>query len=225
MAMPTTPPRAPSARALLVLSVLAGCGGPPPLGDASVPDAALDGPGESARVSVTLEVEPESLEDDTTLERLVLGVREVRAPNDRANVVARVERAIDLGTGSAEIMLTTATPGVYGEIEIELATGAWGPGLELVLVEPDRRIELVLEQRVEIEGRCGAPVELVAGSTLAFHARLDLASVAHVLRERALPAPVDGLIRVDADTAPAVVSEVVEELRRLELDCGEDDDG
>jgi hypothetical protein len=175
-------------------------------------------------VSVTLEVEPESLEDDTTLERLVLGVREVHAPNDRANVVARVERSIDLGTGSAEIMLTTATPGVYGEIEVELVRGAWGPGLELVLLEPGRRIELVLDQRVELEGRCDAPVELRAGGTLGVRARLDLASVAHVLRERDLPAPIDGVVHVDAESAPAVISEVIEELGRLELECNDEHD-
>lgn len=225
MALPTTPPRAPFARALLVLSVLAGCGERPSAGDASLADAALDGPAESARVSVTLEVDPESLEDDTTLERLVLGVREVRAANDRADVVARVERPIDLGTGSADVMLTTATPGVYGEVEVELVRGEWGPSLELVLAEPDRLVELVLDQPLEIEGRCSAPVELVAGGTLGFRARLDLASVAHVLRERELPAAIDGVIHVDAESAPEVVSEVIEELRRLEVACDEDDDG
>jgi hypothetical protein len=67
------------------------------------------------------------------------------------------------------------------------------------------------------------PLELGAGATLTLDARVDMAAVAHVLRERELPAPIDGLIVVDERSAPAVVSEIRSALRRFSVDCDDDE--
>jgi hypothetical protein len=120
-------------------------------------------------------------------------------------------------------MLTDATPGVYAEIELDLAAGAWGPALVVELREPERRIRVELDGSFRIEGRCGAPLELGAGATLTLGARVDIPLVAHVLRESTLPEPIDGVIVVDERSAPAVVAEIRNALRRLSVDCDEDD--
>jgi hypothetical protein len=63
---------------------------------------------------------------------------------------------------------------------------------------------------------------LAAGSSLALSARLDIAAVAQLLRERELPPPIDGVIVVDRESAPSLVSAARDALRDLELSCDDD---
>ncbi len=214
-----------NARGIAALALaISACGPPVSLADGGAVDAATDGPGPSARVAVTLEVDPETLEDDTTLERLTLGLVLVRAPNDRGDVSMRVERALDLLASPVEIMLEGATPGVYGEVEVEAGAGAWGAGLDLVVREPTRQIAVRLDESIRIEGRCDTPLELAAGHTLGARLRVDVGGVAQALREADLPPPIEGVIRVDAASAPDLVLEIREHLRRAELDCDDVDE-
>ena len=222
------PPNAPSAWfGVLALAGALGasaCGGPIGTTDASRADASTDAPGvPPARVSLHLSVDLEALEDDTVLDHAVLGLAAIHAPYDRGRLEAVPAQAYELVGGPVEIMLTDATPGVYAEIELDLAEGAWGPALLVELREPERHIRVELGGAFRIEGRCDVPLELGAGATLTLDARVDMAAVAHVLRERELPAPIDGLIVVDERSAPAVVSEIRSALRRFSVDCDDDE--
>lgn len=207
-----------------VLAVLGGCGGPTGDTDASRPDASADAPGAPpARVALHLSVDLEALEDDTVLDHAILGVDTIRAPYDRGRLEARPAQAYELVGAPPEIMLTDATPGVYAEIELDLAEGAWGRALVVELHEPERHIRVELGGSLRIEGRCDVPLELGAGATLTLDAHVDVAAIAHVLRERTLPAPIDGVILVDERSAPLVASEIRTELRRFSVDCDDDD--
>ena len=188
--------------------------------DAGRGDAARDAD-ESAHVSVELSYDPEALEDDTTVERLSLGVLEVRAPNDRGDLVTEIAMNVELSAGPAEVMLTSVAPAVYAGLEVDLAPGAWGSALVLHLREDERRIELTLTGPLTLVGRCDSPVALEPGRELALRAELDTTEVAHLLREAVLPAPIDGVIRVDASSAPALIERVSMELRELRLECDE----
>ena len=162
-------------------------------------------------------------EDDTTLERLVIGVLDVRAPNDRGVLAGHVDRALDLTSGAAELTLPDAPPAVYGEVELFLGPGAWGPAMVFEIQEPSRHIVLELDRRVELEGRCDMPHELGTSGGLGMTVNVDIALIAHVLRESELPAPVDGVIHVDATSAPAVIAEILASFERLELECADYD--
>ncbi|MBX7193127.1 MAG: hypothetical protein K1X94_13825 [Sandaracinaceae bacterium] len=203
---------------------LAGCGDPPMGSDAGpADDASRDGAIQSARVSVSVVADPSTLEDDTTLERLVIGVLDVRAPNDRGVLAGHVDRALDLTSGAAELTLPDAPPAVYGEVELFLGPGAWGPAMVFEIQEPSRHIVLELDRRVELEGRCDMPHELGTSGGLGMTVNVDIALIAHVLRESELPAPVDGVIHVDATSAPAVIAEILASFERLELECADYD--
>jgi len=198
-------------------------------GDAGRLDAAHDGAepardgAESAQVSVELSVDLDALEDDTTLERLSVGVLEVRAPNDRGDLRVEVGRAFELATGPSEIMLASAAPAVYGGVEVDLGPGAWGPALVLRVQEPERTIELTLDGPLTLTGRCDSPVALDPGRQLALRVQLDAASIADFLREAPLPEPSGGVIRVDARSAPSLIPDILERLGDLRSECDESD--
>lgn len=206
--------------ALSTCAVLAGCGGPVGDGDAGRGDAARDAD-DSARVSVVLSFDPEGLEDDTTVERLSLGVLEVRAPNDRGDLVTEVAMNVELSTSPAEVMLASVAPAVYAGVEVDLGSGAWGSAFVLRLREAERTIEVTLAGPLTLLGRCDAPIALEPGRELALRVVLDTTEVAHLLSEATLPAPIEGVIRIDASSAPALVEQVSMELRELLLECDE----
>lgn len=204
------------------------CGGPIAPPDASSADASTDVPSASAaRVSLHLSVDLDALEDDTVLDHAVLGLAAIHAPYDRGRLEVRPAQAYELVGAPMEIMLEGATPGVYAEIELDLAGGVWGPALLIELHEPMRHIRIELEGAFRVEGRCDAPLELGAGATLVLDAHVDVAAIAHLLRESVLPEPVDGVILVDERSAPMLLSEIREALRRFSMDCDDivDDDG
>jgi len=189
-------------------------------GDAGRSDASRDAD-ESARVAVELSFDPESLEDDTTVERLSLGVLEVRAPNDRGDLVTAVDANVELSIGPTEVMLASAAPAVYAGVEVDLGGGAWGSALVLRLREGEQTIEVTLAGPLTLVGRCDSPIALEHGRELALRAELDTTEVAHLLREATLPAPIEGVIRIDASSAPALLEQVSMELRELRLECDE----
>lgn len=209
--------------ALVASAWLGACGGPMTDPDAGTRDAARDGD-EAAHVTVDLRFDPETLEDDTILERLSVGIAEVRAPNDRGDLAADVQRSFELADEPAQVMLSSATPAVYGGVEIDASSGSWGSAVVLRLREGERTIELTLTEPLALMGRCDTPLALEPGRTLELHARLDVAGVAHELREAALPEPVGGVIHVDATTSPALVADLAARLRDLDLECDERDD-
>lgn len=222
---PERRPRPPAwVAGLFVSAWLGACGGPISDHDGGARDAAVRDGDEAAHVTVDLRFDAETLEDGTTVDRLSVGIAEVRAPNDRGDLAATVQRGFELVDGPAQVMLSSATPAVYGGVEIDASSGSWGSALVLRLRESERTIELTLTEPFALTGRCDTPLALEPGRTLDLHARLDVADVAHELREAALPDPVDGVIRVDATTAPALVADLSARLRDLELDCDEHDD-
>jgi hypothetical protein len=134
------------------------CGGPVGPADAG-PDGFADAHGGTpSRVSLHVSVDGESLEDDTSLDRLSVGVRDVRVPYDRGRLEVNVERSYELASSPVEIMLLEATPGVYAEVELGASSGAWGPSIVMELTQPEGRVRLVIDEPLELEGRCDAPL-------------------------------------------------------------------
>jgi hypothetical protein len=202
---------------------LAACGGPGTDRDGGVSDGgAADGPS-SARVAVELSADLEGLQDDVVLERLEIGVVQIRAPNDRGELVRDVGLAIPLSAEPTELMLEGATPAVYGSVELDLGAGAWGPSFVMRVRDPERVVELTLDETVTLEGRCDAPVALAPGGRLLLGAHFEIGAIAESLREAELPEPVEGVVHVDRAVAPELVDRALERLRELQLDCDERD--
>ncbi len=218
-------PAAHIAWALSACLALSACGSPPVGRDGGADDASMvdEAGGSSAQVAVRLSADVESLEPEVMLERLVVGVVQVRAPNDRGVLTRDVGEALEISGEPRELMLEGATPAVYGSVQLELGSGAWGSALALRLRDGEDTIEVILDEPITVEARCGMPVALIAGGQLWLTTTLDLGALVEVLRESSLPDPVDRVIRIDATTAPALVTSLAARLREAQLDCEDPD--
>ncbi|UJR84977.1 hypothetical protein [Sandaracinus amylolyticus] len=211
--------------AVFVACAITLCGCPPPAPpnpDAEPPpDAMILG-----RVVVELGGAAETLEDDVVLERLRLGVGEVRAHNDRGGALDPSRSdvgVVDVTSAWARVELEGAVPATYSHVSVTLAGG---PALELRFVDEGVTYEVITAGPIAADVRCDLPIALPPAGLLALRASLDLGEIHAALREGTLPAPVDGVVRVDATSAPAVIADVEARVREhWQIDCGDDDDG
>lgn len=202
---------------------LVGCPEPAP------PDGSDGGPPRDAasvgRVVVEVSGAEETLEDDVVLERLRLGLTEVRAQNDRGGALEPSQRdlgTLDLTSAPARVELVGAVPATYSSVQLTLSGD---PALELRLTEGETTWELVTRGPIVAEIRCDLPVVLPPEGALGISVALDLGELHVALREAELPPPIDGVVRVDETTAPALVAEL-EALaaEHWQVECDDDDD-
>ena len=195
---------------------------PPPTGDSGVPLPRY-GSRAAGRVVVEISAGDDTLEDDVVLERLRLGVSEVRAENERGGTLEPSQRdvgTLDLTSGvPARIELMGAVPATYSAVSVTLAGE---PALELRITEPEITYEVVTTGPILVDVRCELPVVLAPDGAVVIALTLDVGELHAALQEGALPEPEDGVVHVDATSAPAVIAEIEARVsEHWQVECGE----
>lgn len=210
--------------AYVLCALLAACGPVPSEPDASMPgDGALT---TGATLVLELAGDVETLEDDVTLDALTLRTASLRARGDRGgDFDPRIDTpmSFDLSAG-AQTRSLDAAPATYSSLALRLESAGAEPAFRMRVTELGQpSIELVDEGPIDLDLRCESPGALEPLGVITLRAALKLGELHGALRSSSLPAPVDGVIRVDATTAP----EVVDSLRELllehwEVSCSDD---
>lgn len=179
-------------------------------------------------MTIALRADLEALEDDVTLELVRASIDEVRARNDRGAAFDSV--AMGLGTldlaASADVVLEGAVPATYGRVTARFASSGRSPAFELRIREGEVTYHVVHPGPIDIDVRCELAATLEASGEVTLDAELDLGEVHAALRESELPPPEDGIVRVDATTAPAAIAAVGARLvESWQLECADDESG
>lgn len=221
---------------VLVVALASGCPIPGDEGDGGTPDRDAEAEDAQLIVGHRVEVEesvfegtgPVELGDGWTLEVARLGVSELRAHNDRGGP----DEPAMLGVGTLDLLgaprdvrFEAAPPATYAQISLGLAAGTWGPALRVDAVRESVRYEIVGVGAQTIELRCDSGgMALEPGDSLRVVAAVDVREVLGVLEGHVLPAPVDGVVHIEAATAPAVIADVEARVAEVvSLRCDEEE--
>lgn len=204
---------------LALLLALAGCGSPPDATDGSMPPG--DG-GESLGRVVVVFAEADVEEALATVDEVLVGVDTLTANNDRGGEFEpRVEHvgSLDLDA-SPEVVLEPAAPAAYGRVTFKMAQGDWGSTLALAIHDATRRWVVTLASEVLVDARCETVALLPPGGVVRLSLKLEVDGLYEVLAASGVAPGADGVIRIDASTAPEATAAIAGELATAwELDC------
>ncbi len=108
----------------------------------------------------------------------------------------------------AVVTFPEAPPATYSSLALSIDAGERGESALFVYEVDALAIELVLDEPRRLDLRCDEPVRLDAGDRARLGVELDAGMILALLRASDLPEAVDGVVRVDRETAPEVVRAV-----------------
>jgi hypothetical protein len=195
----------------LVTALVAGCPPSDPIGDAG----GADGPSVSSTLRLAVWVEsdgepfdgsaPVDVGDGWMLESGVLNIAEVqprsdRGPDEQLEPVGPLRT--DLFASGRDVIFDRAPPATYAQVGMTLAEDGTTPAVALRASREGVTYDISLAARLEVTPRCESALTLRPATT----GRMDVLFEAGALldplsSEDMLPAPVDGVVRIDATTA------------------------
>jgi hypothetical protein len=179
-------------------TLLGACSG----GPADTDDGGSGSDAEVGSARLFIEVSAEREEDEVTLATGRTGLAELRARNDRGgDLEPRLEAvgSVDL-TASDPIDVGDVIPATYGRVTMRLEAGDWGPAFQLELVHAGGTVTVESRDGLNVDVRCEVPIRLAPGDDGELRVELDTGEVWSTI---AMTGPVDGEVRIDAESDPS----------------------
>ncbi len=168
------------------------------------------GGGSPAAAEVVLALDAESA-GSLAVATFTIAIDEIRLRSDRGfdlDPVLYGVGLVDLVTGDPIVAFSSAPPATYSSVEIVLDGGA-EPTLAASLSLDGQPVEVAIDGPIALDFACEAPVPTEPGDVLAIDLDLDLEGLATLLATATLPPEQDGVIVVNASTAPELVDAIV----------------